>query len=33
VAINTLIGQTMKALKGKANPTQGTQLLKKKLAS
>ncbi|MCC2971288.1 Asp-tRNA(Asn)/Glu-tRNA(Gln) amidotransferase subunit GatB [Massilia sp. IC2-476] len=32
-AINALIGQTMKASKGKANPAQVTELLKKKLAS
>jgi len=31
-AINALIGQTMKASKGKANPAQVTELLKKKLA-
>ncbi len=31
-AINSLIGQTMKASKGKANPAQVTELLKKKLA-
>ncbi|BDT57522.1 aspartyl/glutamyl-tRNA(Asn/Gln) amidotransferase subunit B [Massilia varians] len=31
-AINALIGQTMKASKGKANPAQVTDLLKKKLA-
>jgi len=30
-AINALIGQTMKASKGKANPAQVTELLKKKL--
>ena len=32
-AINALIGQAMKASKGKANPAQLTELLKKKLAS
>jgi len=32
-AINALIGQAMKASKGKANPAQVTELLKKKLAS
>jgi len=32
-AINALIGQTMKASKGKANPAQVTELLKQKLAS
>ena len=32
-AINALIGQTMKASKGKANPAQVTELLKKKLAA
>ncbi len=32
-AINSLIGQAMKASKGKANPAQLTELLKKKLAS
>jgi len=31
-AINALIGQAMKASKGKANPAQVTELLKKKLA-
>ena len=31
-AINALIGQTMKASKGKANPAQVTELLKQKLA-
>jgi aspartyl-tRNA(Asn)/glutamyl-tRNA(Gln) amidotransferase subunit B len=31
-AINALIGQAMKASKGKANPAQLTELLKKKLA-
>jgi aspartyl-tRNA(Asn)/glutamyl-tRNA(Gln) amidotransferase subunit B len=31
-AINSLIGQAMKASKGKANPAQLTELLKKKLA-
>jgi aspartyl-tRNA(Asn)/glutamyl-tRNA(Gln) amidotransferase subunit B len=31
-AINALIGQCMKASKGKANPAQVTELLKKKLA-
>jgi aspartyl-tRNA(Asn)/glutamyl-tRNA(Gln) amidotransferase subunit B len=31
-AINSLIGQAMKATKGKANPAQLTELLKKKLA-
>jgi len=31
-AINALIGQTMKASKGKANPAQVTELLKNKLA-
>jgi aspartyl-tRNA(Asn)/glutamyl-tRNA(Gln) amidotransferase subunit B len=31
-AINALIGQTMKASKGKANPAQVTELLLKKLA-
>ena len=31
-AINALIGQTMKASKGKANPAQVTELLKRKLA-
>ena len=31
-AINALIGQTLKASKGKANPAQVTELLKKKLA-
>ncbi|KGF80665.1 glutamyl-tRNA amidotransferase [Massilia sp. JS1662] len=32
-AINALIGQCMKASKGKANPAQVTELLKKKLAA
>jgi aspartyl-tRNA(Asn)/glutamyl-tRNA(Gln) amidotransferase subunit B len=32
-AINALIGQAMKASKGKANPAQVTELLKKKLAT
>jgi aspartyl-tRNA(Asn)/glutamyl-tRNA(Gln) amidotransferase subunit B len=32
-AINALIGQAMKASKGKANPAQLTELLKKKLAA
>ncbi len=32
-AINALIGQAMKASKGKANPAQVTELLKKKLAA
>ena len=32
-AINALIGQAMKASKGKANPAQVTELLKKKLTS
>ena len=32
-AFNALIGQAMKASKGKANPTQLTELLKQKLAS
>ncbi len=32
-AINALIGQAMKASRGKANPAQLTELLKKKLAS
>jgi aspartyl-tRNA(Asn)/glutamyl-tRNA(Gln) amidotransferase subunit B len=32
-AFNALIGQAMKATKGKANPAQLTELLKKKLAS
>ena len=32
-AINALIGQAMKASKGKANPAQVTELLKQKLAS
>jgi len=32
-AINALIGQAMKASKGKANPAQVTELLKRKLAS
>ena len=32
-AINALIGQTMKASKGKANPAQVTELLKKKLTN
>lgn len=32
-AFNALIGQAMKATKGKANPQQVTELLKKKLAS
>jgi len=32
-AFNALIGQAMKASKGKANPAQLTELLKKKLAS
>jgi aspartyl-tRNA(Asn)/glutamyl-tRNA(Gln) amidotransferase subunit B len=32
-AINALIGQCMKASKGKANPAQITELLKKKLAA
>ncbi|UVW29362.1 Asp-tRNA(Asn)/Glu-tRNA(Gln) amidotransferase subunit GatB [Massilia sp. H6] len=32
-AINALIGQAMKASKGKANPAQVTELLKKKLAN
>ncbi|MFT5644755.1 MAG: aspartyl-tRNA(Asn)/glutamyl-tRNA(Gln) amidotransferase subunit B, partial [Janthinobacterium sp.] len=32
-ALNALIGQAMKASKGKANPAQLTQLLKDKLAS
>jgi aspartyl-tRNA(Asn)/glutamyl-tRNA(Gln) amidotransferase subunit B len=31
-AINALIGQAMKASKGKANPAQLTELLKQKLA-
>jgi aspartyl-tRNA(Asn)/glutamyl-tRNA(Gln) amidotransferase subunit B len=31
-AINALIGQAMKASKGKANPAQVTELLEKKLA-
>jgi aspartyl-tRNA(Asn)/glutamyl-tRNA(Gln) amidotransferase subunit B len=31
-AINSLIGQAMKASRGKANPAQLTELLKKKLA-
>ena len=30
-AFNALVGQAMKATKGKANPTQVTELLKKKL--
>jgi len=32
-AFNALIGQAMKASKGKANPAQLTELLKKKLAA
>ncbi|OIJ39521.1 Asp-tRNA(Asn)/Glu-tRNA(Gln) amidotransferase subunit GatB [Massilia timonae] len=32
-AINALIGQTMKASKGKANPAQVTELLKRKLSN
>jgi aspartyl-tRNA(Asn)/glutamyl-tRNA(Gln) amidotransferase subunit B len=32
-AINALIGQAMKASKGKANPAQLTELLKKKLSA
>jgi aspartyl-tRNA(Asn)/glutamyl-tRNA(Gln) amidotransferase subunit B len=32
-AFNALIGQAMKATKGRANPQQVTELLKKKLAS
>ena len=31
-AINALIGQAMKATRGKANPAQLTELLRKKLA-
>ncbi len=31
-AFNALIGQAMKATKGKANPAQLTELLKQKLA-
>jgi aspartyl-tRNA(Asn)/glutamyl-tRNA(Gln) amidotransferase subunit B len=31
-ALNALIGQAMKASKGKANPAQLTQMLKEKLA-
>jgi aspartyl-tRNA(Asn)/glutamyl-tRNA(Gln) amidotransferase subunit B len=30
-AFNALVGQAMKATKGKANPTQVNELLKKKL--
>jgi aspartyl-tRNA(Asn)/glutamyl-tRNA(Gln) amidotransferase subunit B len=30
-AFNALVGQVMKASKGKANPAQATELLKKKL--
>jgi len=30
-AFNALVGQAMKATKGKANPAQVTELLKKKL--
>jgi aspartyl-tRNA(Asn)/glutamyl-tRNA(Gln) amidotransferase subunit B len=30
-AMNALVGQAMKATKGKANPAQVTELLKKKL--
>jgi aspartyl-tRNA(Asn)/glutamyl-tRNA(Gln) amidotransferase subunit B len=32
-AFNALIGQAMKATKGRANPQQVTELLKKKLSS
>jgi len=32
-AFNALIGQAMKATKGKANPAQVNEILKKKLAS
>jgi len=32
-AFNALVGQVMKASKGKANPAQASELLKKKLAS
>ena len=32
-AFNALIGQAMKATKGKANPQQVNELLKKKLSS
>ena len=32
-AFNALVGQAMKATKGKANPAQVNELLKKKLAS
>jgi len=32
-AFNSLIGQAMKATKGKANPAQLTELLKKKLTT
>jgi aspartyl-tRNA(Asn)/glutamyl-tRNA(Gln) amidotransferase subunit B len=32
-AFNALVGQVMKASKGKANPAQVNELLKKKLAS
>jgi aspartyl-tRNA(Asn)/glutamyl-tRNA(Gln) amidotransferase subunit B len=32
-AFNALIGQAMKASKGKANPAQLTELLKRKLAA
>jgi len=31
-AFNSLVGQVMKATKGKANPTQVTEILKRKLA-
>jgi aspartyl-tRNA(Asn)/glutamyl-tRNA(Gln) amidotransferase subunit B len=30
-AFNALVGQVMKASKGKANPTQASELLKRKL--
>jgi aspartyl-tRNA(Asn)/glutamyl-tRNA(Gln) amidotransferase subunit B len=31
-AFNALVGQVMKATKGKANPTQASEILKRKLA-
>jgi len=32
-AFNSLVGQTMKASKGKANPAQVNEILKKKLVA